>query len=183
MRRIILLACLLLLTSGAPAWAQGGTDTRMVLGAGFGFAGGDGPTKAGAGVTAHAGLSHQRGPLVFALRAGSMAGGSTGQRIPGGGTLHDRFDELGLLAGYEIFRQPGSHAVLSAGIAAVAGERVALDGRGNRPFATRPGIPLQLDISNPDAARSVGLGVHVNLNAEEVFGTMTVRYLIGRGAR
>jgi hypothetical protein len=186
--------CLLLLSATAAAHAQPALaqpnpteeerpPPRIVLGAGFGFAGGDGPTRAGRGLTGHAGLAQQRGPIVFALRFGMTAGGNTGKRVSGGGTLHDRFDEAAVLAGYEIHREPGSQVVLSTGIAVVSGERVAPDGRANRSFPTRIGVPIHLDLGKPGGGRSLGLGVHVNVNAEQLFGTVTIRYLIGRAER
>jgi hypothetical protein len=184
MARILLIACVLAAAGATTAKAQdAGPQTRMILGAGLGIAGGDAETRPVPGIAGHAGLAHQRGPLVFSFRLASTRGASTMRPVPGGGTLHDRYDELGVLAGYAIRRRPGSQAVLAAGVAAVAGERVTEGGFANRRFSTRVGIPIQLDISNPYGARSLGFALHANFNAEEPFGTMTVLYIIGRPER
>lgn len=182
MRTTMAICVILLLAGAAPASAQAARQTSwVILGGGASLAGGDDETSSGVGLAGHVGLAHQRGPFLVSFRAGMNGGGTTGEHVGGGGTLRDRFDEVALLAGYAVHRAEGSQVVLSTGIAAVSGERVgAIDlGRGNVPFDTRIGLPLQLDIWNPAAATSFGISLHANFNAEEVFGALTVTYLIG----
>ena len=155
--------------------------TRVVVGAGVSFAGAGPASRAGPGLAGHVGLRHQRGGYVFSARAGMIGGGSSPIRIPGG--LRDRFDELAIMAGYAVHEGEGSQVVISAGLAAVSGERVETGSDGGAatvPFATRIGLPFQLALSAPGATSGLGLAVHLNVNPEEVFGAVTATYLIGR---
>lgn len=156
--------------------------TRVVLGAGVSFAGAGPASRSGPGLAGHVGLRHQRGHYVFSARAGMNGGGSSPIRVPGGG-LRDRFDELAILGGYAVHRGEDSQVVLSAGLAAVSGERVETDSEGSAatvPFNAQIGLPVQLALSAPGASSGLGLVVHLNLNPEEVFGAVTATYLIGR---
>ena len=155
--------------------------TRVVIGAGVSFAGAGPETNAGIGLGGHVGMRHQRGDYVFSLRAGMNGGGVAPISVPSG-SLRDRFDELALLVGRAFYRTDASQVVLSAGLAAVEGERVIREaGGGARTvgFGTEVGFPLQLALSAPGPTTGFGLAVHVNLNAEEIFGAVTATYLIG----
>ncbi|HSK18914.1 MAG TPA: hypothetical protein VK912_07225 [Longimicrobiales bacterium] len=155
--------------------------TRVVLGAGASWAGGGVETSAGMGLAGHVGMRHQRGAYSVSLRAGMNGGGGSRFRAPGG-NLHDRFDELALLVGRDFYRTEVAQVTLSAGLAAVDGERVISEAGGgarNVGFGTKIGFPLQVAVSAPGPKSGFGLTVHVNLNAEEVFGAVTATYLIG----
>lgn len=170
-----------------PVQAQGERiHTHLVVAGGVGFAGGDSVTGAGHGLAGHVGLKHQRERLVFSIRAGTNYGGTAPNNILGG--LRDRFDEVALLAGYAVHKSENSQVVLSAGVASVSGERVGTGaapafGTTNVPFKARVGVPLQMTISAPGGGSGFGLTAHANLNPEEVFGAVTVTYLIGFGNR
>lgn len=165
--------------------------TRVVVGGGVSFAGGDSVTIGGHGFAGHVGLQHQRENLVFSIRVGTNYGGVARTLRGGGllaGRLRDRFDEIALMAGYAVYKSDNSQVVLSAGLASVSGERVGTGpapsfGTTNVPFAARVGVPLQLAISAPGGGSDFGLTVHANLNPEEAFGAFTVTYLIGRSER
>jgi hypothetical protein len=120
---------------------------------------------------------------VFAARAGVNGGGTAdGTAFDTQFVVRDRFDEVALLVGYAGHRSERSQIVLSAGLAAVSGERVVSgDGDGTRieAFDTRIGFPLQLALAAPGPGSGLGLVVHANLNPEEVFGAVTAMYLIG----
>lgn len=74
-----------------------------------------------------------------------------------------------------------AQVVLSAGLAAVEGERVVREaGGGARTagFGTELGLPLEVAVSAPGPKTGFGVTLHVNLSAEEVFGALTATYLI-----
>jgi hypothetical protein len=111
-------------------------------------------------------------------------GGSARTSSPG--RLRDSFNEVALLAGYAVHRSENSQVVFSAGIASVSGYRVARSPAPdlntiNVPFRTQVGVPLQVMVSAPRGGSGFGLTAHANLNPEEVFGALTVTYLIGLG--
>lgn len=171
--------CILTTIVFTPVHAQD-VYTRGVLGAGVSMAGGGPATNAGAGISGHAGLRHQRGSYVLSARVGMNVGGSAHTTLRGG--LRDRFDEIAVLVGYAVHGGESSQIVLSTGLAAVSGERVAGeegDSAGNEAFGTRIGLPLQLALSTPGPGSGFGLVVHANVNGEEVFGAVTATFLIG----
>ncbi len=165
--------------------------TRLVVGGGVSFAGGDSVTIGGHGLAGHVGLKHQRESLVFSIRVGTNYGGIARTSHAGGllaGRLRDRFDEVALMAGYAVYKSENSQVVLSAGVASVSGERVGTGpaphfSTTNVPFKARVGVPLQMTISAPGGGSGFGLTAHANLNPEEVFGAVTVTYLIRLGHR
>lgn len=173
------------LVLAAPVQAQSeSVHTELVVGGGISFAGGSPTTSAGPGLAGHTGLRHQRENLVFSVRAGTNYGGTAPTTIPGG--LRDRFDEAALMAGYAVHRSENAQVVLSAGVASVSGERVGTGpephfGTTNVAFKTQVGVPLQMALSGAGGGSGFGLTAHVNLNPEEVFGAVTVTYLIGLG--
>ena len=170
-----------------PVQAQGDRiHTRLVVGAGVSGAGGDSATSAGAGFAGHLGVKHQRDRLVLSIRAGTNYGGTAPVNVPGG--LRDRFDEVALMAGYAVHRSGDSQVVLSAGMAAVSGERVGTGpaphfATTNVPFESTIGVPVEVLVSAPTGRSGFGLAAHVNINPEELYGTVTVTYLIGFGRR
>jgi hypothetical protein len=158
--------------------------TQLIVGGGLSFAGGDSVSSAGAGLAGHLGLRHQRENLVFSIRVGTNYGGSADVNIPGG--LRDRFDEIALMAGYAVHISKSSQIVLSSGVASLWGERVGTGpaphfATTNVPFQTTVGVPVQMTVSAPDGTSGLGLTVHANLNPEEVYGALTVTYLIALG--
>lgn len=181
---IATLGALVALAVARPVQAQHERiHTHLVVAGGLSFAGGDSATTADAGLAGHVGLQHQRARLAFLARAGTNYGGTSPITVPGG-RLRDRFDELALLAGYAVYRSENSQVLLMAGIAAVSGERVGTGpyrGPANVSFTSRAGVPLQMTISAPGGGSGFGLTAHADLNREEVFGAVTVTYLIGLG--
>lgn len=178
---IATLGALVALAVARPVQAQHERiHTHLLVAGGLSFAGGDSATTADAGLAGLVGLQHQRARLAFLARAGTNYGGSAPVNIPGG--LRDRFDELALLAGYAVHRSEKSQVLLMAGIATVSGERVGTGpyrGPANVPFKSRAGVPLQMTISAPGGGSGFGLTAHADLNREQVFGAVTVTYLIG----
>jgi hypothetical protein len=183
-RRLAMLCFLGALAVAKPIQAQTEhSHTRLVLGGGFSFAGGDPVTRGGPGLAGHLGLQHQRGSLLFSLRVGTNYGGIAPLRVPFG-ALPDRFDEFALTAGHAVHRSENSQVVLLAGVASVSGERVGTGpfGLTNVPFKTTIGVPIQMTVSAPRDS-GFGLAAHINLSPEQVFGTVTVIYLIASGRR
>lgn len=173
----------LMLSEPVQAQTRGrSVHNQVVIGGGVSLAGGDSVTRAGPGLAGHVGLIHQRERLVLSVQAGTNYGGSASTNLAGG--LRDRFDEIALLVGRAIHRSQSSQVVLAAGVASVSGERVGTGpapffGRTNVPFRSRIGVPLQIAFSPPGGGSGLGMTAHVNVNQEEVFGAVSVRYLIG----
>lgn len=180
---IAMIYVLAALVVAGPAQAQSeNVHTQAVVGGGVSFAGGDSVTRAGPGLAGHVGLIHQRESFVLSVQVGTNYGGSAATYLAGG--LRDRFDEIALMAGYAVQRSQSSQVVLAVGVASVSGERVGTGpgphfGTTNVPFRARVGVPLQIAVSAPGGGSGWGMTAHGNLNQEEVFGAVTVRYLIG----